>query len=69
MLVKCTMHFEKYAPGDIADVKVGIARRLLSQGRAVLLSTQETFKMVKDHKNKMVTNINNKAIKSNETKT
>ena len=69
MLVKFTMYFEKYEPGDIADIKVGIARHLLAQGRAVLLSTQETFKMVKKHDNKMVTKYNNKAIKSNETKT
>jgi hypothetical protein len=65
MRIKFTMHYDQYGPGDVAEIDITIARRLLAQGRAVLASTQQQLKMVKEKNtdspdNKMVTSYKQK---------
>lgn len=60
MLVKLTMHYDQCGPGDIVEIDISTARKLIKQGRAVLASTQESMKALKPEHNKMVTKYEDK---------
>jgi hypothetical protein len=64
MLIKLKMYHDQHGPGDVVEMNISTARKLISDGRAVLLSTQEQPKAAKSPDNKMVTNnrINNKGL-------
>ena len=64
MLVKLNMHYDQHGPGDVVEMDIDTARKLISDGRAVFPSLQEQQKAVKSPDNKMVKNdkINNKGL-------
>ena len=66
MLVKLKCNYDKHLMGDIVEMELSTARRLISQGWAVLASTQEQMKAVTDESDKMIRNYENKQPKQEQ---
>ena len=64
MLVKLNMHYDQHGPGDVVEMDIDTARKLLDDGRAVLPSVIQQMRSLKSPDNKMVKNnrINNKGL-------
>ena len=64
MLVNLTMHYDQHGPGDVVEMDIDTARKLLDDGRAVLPSVEQQMRSLKSPDNKMVKNdrINNKGL-------
>ncbi len=58
------MHYDQHGPGDVVEMDIDTARKLLDDGRAVLPSVEQQMRSLKSPDNKMVKNdrINNKGL-------